>query len=192
VFGRQAELLEELPAGGVDAGGPHQEVVGPGAVREEHPGSPLVPVDLADAGRYHLSPEVLGEGLQVAIQTAPLHLFDVPGPATPVDGGDLLLVQRGVDPNAVGIGVEFVGVDSPLDDAGREVDALDSECLDQSLGDDAPAHVATGRARLGEIAGLVDVDGQVEIHPVGEAQEELGEERPRRAAPNDANSRAIL
>ena len=94
-------------------------------------------------------------------------------------------------PDAPRVHVQDIGVDAPLDHGRRQVDALRGEHLHQRLGDDASAVIAACRTAVAEVPWLIDVDGDIEIDCVGEAEEEVGEERSGWSSADHRDSRTV-
>jgi hypothetical protein len=80
-----------------------------------------------------------------------------------------------------------VRLDSPLNDFRREIDPFRGEHLDQGFRDDTPAHVAAGGARFREVARLVNVNAEVQVHPPGEGEQEVCGQRSGRSPADDGD-----
>jgi hypothetical protein len=166
-----AQALEELQGGRVDADGDREEVVDlRGAVGALYLRPVSVPGYLVDAVAQEVRAPAQSQRLQMLVEALPPAHLEVARARAPMHRGDPLLLQRRLDPHR---------------DVVRQVDALGRQVLHERLGDDAPAHVAAAGPRLGEIPRLVDVDGQVQADPVGKLQQEVREQRARRAAADD-------
>jgi hypothetical protein len=88
--------------------------------------------------------------------------------------------------------MEDVRVDPPLDDAGREVDPLGGEQLDERFGDDPPAHVAPLGAGFREVPGFIDVHGQVHPDPFRHLEEKIRKEGARGSSADHGDTGTVV
>jgi hypothetical protein len=188
-----AQRLEKLQCRAVDAHGDGQQVVGfLLQALSLHPRSSIVPGDAHDSLLFPLGAALDSQLQEEVVEAGVAGALQVPRAAAAVDGRDPFFLQRGLNADASHIHVEEIGVNPSLHDRGRELDSLHSQGLDQRLRDYAPAHVAALGANLGEVAGLVDVHGEIEAYAPAHLQQEVAEEGACRPATDDTYAAAVV
>ncbi len=155
-------------------------------------GSPAVETHAIDSARDQVGSFLEGHLLEMEIEALPLLHLDIARSGATVDSSDPLLLQRCVDAHAADVHMQHVGIDTPLDDGARQIDAFGSEVLDKSLRDDAAAHVAAVRCDATEVARLEDID--VDVHPgsLGHLEKEIADKGAGRAGAHDRDPGAVV
>ncbi len=109
-----------------------------------------------------------------------------------MDCGDPFFLKRGIDADAADISVQHIRIDPPLYDRRRQVYTLGREHLDERLGDNPAAHVATARSGNRKVPRLIDIYSEIYSHALGSIQKEVGEKRTCRPASDHGHLRTVV